>query len=189
MAYKDLHISLAGLHQAENAATAILAAQTLTSYGVKCTVDGIYTRLRRVRWPGRAQILQLHPWVLADGAMHRESAQQICELVHHYPARRIYAIVAVPKPKDLDGVCSEVAKVADSIVLTEVSASAIKWYDDATSIASRYHSNVQFIPSANDAFASIMSRVQPEEGVLLLGTPAFVGSALHFWNVDTCSIW
>jgi dihydrofolate synthase/folylpolyglutamate synthase len=189
MTYKNLHVSLAGLHQAENAATAILAAQMLATYGVRCTVDGIYTGLRRVRWPGRAQILQQHPWVLVDGAINRESAQQICDLVHHYPAKRIHAIVGVPKPKDLDGVCSEVAKIADRIVLTEVSVPNLTWYDDASSVASRYTSNVHFIPSATEAFAAVMSQVQSDEGILLLGTQSFVGSALQFWNVDTCKIW
>ena len=189
MTYKNLHVSLVGLHQAANAATAILAAQTLTSYGVKCNVDGIYTGVRRVRWHGRSQILQQHPWVLLDGTMHRESAQPICELVRHYPTKRIHAIIGVPKPKDLDGVCFEVAKVAERIVLTEVSVPTIIWYGDAFSIASQYHSNVQFIPSAIEAFASVMSQAQPDEGILLLGTPAFVGSALQFWNVNTCNIW
>lgn len=189
MTYKDLHISLAGLHQAENAATAILAAQTLTSYGVKCSTDGIYKGVGRVKWPGRGQIIQKYPWVLVDGAMHRESAQPICELVRHHPAKRIHAIVGVPKSKDLDGVCSEAAKVADRIVLTEVPVPTITWYDKATSIASQYHSNVEFIPSAIEAFTYVMSQAQPDDGILLLGTPAFIGCALQFWNVDTCNIW
>jgi dihydrofolate synthase/folylpolyglutamate synthase len=189
MTYKDLHISLAGLHQAENAATAILAAQTLASCGVKCTVDGIYTGVRQVRWPGRAQILQQYPWVLVDGAVNRESAQHICELVRRYPAKRIHAIIGVPEPKDLDGVCSEVAKIAHRIVLTEVAVPNLTWYDDASGVASRYSSNVQFIPSATEAFTSVIHQVRPDEGILLLGTQSFVGSALRFWDVDTCSIW
>jgi dihydrofolate synthase/folylpolyglutamate synthase len=127
--------------------------------------------------------------VLVDGAINRESTQHICDLVRHYPAKRIYAIVGVPKPKDLEGVCSEVAKVADKIVLTEVSVPNLTWYDDASRVASQYSSNVQFIPSATDAFASVMRQVQPDEGILLLGTQSFVGSALQFWDVDTCNIW
>ncbi len=187
--YKNLQISLAGLHQTENAAAAILAAQTLTSYGVKCTMDGVYAGVRRVTWHGRGQILQQHPWVLVDGAMHRESAQPICELVRHYPAKRIYAILGVPTPKDLDGVCFEAAQIAYSVVLTEVAMPNIIWYENAASIASQYHSNVQFIQSAAEAFTTIMSQAQPDDGILLLGTPSFVGSALQFWNIDTCRIW
>ena len=97
--------------------------------------------------------------------------------------------MSVPKPKDLEGICCEVAKVADSIVLTEVSSSTIMWYDNASDIAERFHSNVQFIPSATEALATVMNQAQMDEGILVLGTPAFVGSALRFWQVDTCSIW
>ena len=190
ISYPDLHVSLAGLHQAENAATAILAAHTLAaSIGVKCTSEGVYTGARRVRWPGRAQVLQHHPWVLVDGAINRESAKQICDLVRSYSARRVTAVVAVPKPKDLDGLCAEVAQVADKIVLTEVAVPTLIWYEDALRIASRYSSNVQFIAPAENAFASILHQVQPDEGIVLLGTQSFVGSVLHYWDVDTCTIW
>ena len=188
--YKSLHVSLAGRHQAENAATAILAAQTLTTYGVKCTVDGIYAGVHQVRWPGRAQLLQQQPWVFVDCATNRVGALQVCDLiVRHFSSKRIYAIIGVPKPKDLDGVCSEVARIADRIVLTEVSSPTFTWYGDAVGIASQYHADVQFISSEAEAFGSVLSQAQPDDGILLLGTQIFVGSALEFWDVDTCSIW
>lgn len=187
--YPNLQISLAGVHQAENAATAILAAHTLATYGVKCTTEGIYAGTRRVQWPGRAQILQLKPWVLVDAAINRESAKQICDLVRHYPAKRITSVVSVPRPKDLDGLCAEVAQVADCIVLTEVSIPTLTWYADAPRIASQYSSDVQYIPLAEHAFDTVMRQAQPDEGILLLGTQSFVGSVLHFWNVDTCNVW
>jgi dihydrofolate synthase/folylpolyglutamate synthase len=189
MVYPKLHVPLVGLHQAENAATAILAAQTLADYGVKCTIDGIYSGVSRVRWPGRAQILQRKPWVLIDGAVTRESTQQICDLACHYPAKRITAVIGVPRPKDLDGVCAEAAKVAERIVLTELPLPTLAWYNNALQIASRYSSDVQFITPVEDAFTTVMAQTQADEGVLLLGTQSFVGSALDFWNVDTCVIW
>ena len=187
--YGDLHIALAGRHQAENTATAILAAKALEPYGTKCTTSGVYEGVKRVRWPGRAQVLQKGPWVLVDGAINRESTRQICELVRHYPAKRITAVVSVPKPKDLAGVCAEVASVADRIVLTELPVPTLTWYEDAARIASRYSANVQFIMPVEDAFTSVMNKAQADEGVLLLGTQSFVGRALDFWRVDTCTLW
>ena len=187
--YTNLQVSLAGLHQAENAATAILTALTLAPYGVKCTVEGVYTGARRVQWFGRAQMLQRQPWVLADGAINRESAKQICNLVSHYPAKRITAVVSVPRPKDLDGLCAEVAKIADRIVLTEVPVPTLTWYEDAPHIASQYSHDVQYIPLAEDAFDTVLKQAQPDEGILLLGTQSFLGSVLDFWDVDTCNIW
>lgn len=187
--YKNLHISLAGLHQADNAAVAILAARNLEQYGIKCTTIGVYAGVDRVRWPGRAQVLQKGPWVLVDGAINRESAQQICNLVRHYPAKRITAVVSVPKPKDLEGVCSEISKVADRIVLTEIPIPTLTWYEDAPRIASIYSSDVQFITPVENAFTTVMNEAQSDEGVILLGTQSYVGSALNFWNVDTCLLW
>ncbi|GCE13529.1 bifunctional folylpolyglutamate synthase/dihydrofolate synthase [Tengunoibacter tsumagoiensis] len=187
--YRDLHIPLAGLHQAENAATALLAAKTLQQAGANYTEEGVYEGLSRVRWPGRAQVLQQSPWVLVDGAINRESAQQICELVRHYPAKRITAVISVPKPKDLAGVCEEIARIADRIILTELPVPTLTWYEDAVHIASLSSPDVHSIIPAENAFRFVMDEVQADEGILLLGTQSFVGSALDFWNIDTCTLW
>ena len=187
--YSNLHVSLAGLHQAENAATAILAAHALAPFGVKCTVNGVYAGANRVHWPGRAQILRKNPWILLDGAINRESAEPVCRIVSHYPAKRVTAVVGVPRPKDLEGLCSEVAKVADQIVITEVPVPSLTWYTDAPSIASRYCSDVQYITPAEEAFKYAITQAHEDEGIILLGTQSFLGSALKFWDVDTCTIW
>src|SRR6266699_2962234 len=82
--YSNLYINLGGLHQTENAATAILAAQALSTYEVKCTREGIYAGFKNVHWPGRAQFLQQNPWVFLDGAINRESAKYACDVVSQY---------------------------------------------------------------------------------------------------------
>lgn len=187
--YRDVRISLPGPHQAENAATAILAARQLAQRGAQWTDEGISVGLRRVRWPGRAQMLQQDPWVLLDGAINREAAAHICEMIQQYPARRITAVVCVPRPKDLDGVCAQIAPVVDKMILTEVPTPTLSWYEDALSIASRYSSNVEAIVNTEEAFRYAMKNARADEGVLLLGTQSFVGAALHFWDVDTCTLW
>jgi folylpolyglutamate synthase/dihydropteroate synthase len=98
-------------------------------------------------------------------------------------------VVSVPKPKDLAGVCDEVAKVADRIILTEFPTPTLTWYEDAPHIASMYSSDVQLITPTENAFTAIMNEVQPDEGIILLGTQSFVGSALNFWHVDTDVLW
>jgi dihydrofolate synthase/folylpolyglutamate synthase len=187
--YRNLHISLSGRHQTENAAAAILAARLLAQHGTKCTDEGIFLGLQRVRWPGRAQMLQQHPWVLLDGAINRESAANICDIIQDYPAKRITAVICIPKPKDLDGLCAQIAPVVDKIIITEVSTPTLRWYEDAASIVSRHSSHVEVISNAEEAFKYAMNEAKPDEGLLLLGTQTFVGAALHFWNVDTSAIW
>jgi dihydrofolate synthase/folylpolyglutamate synthase len=187
--YRHLRISLLGKHQTENAAAAILAAHMLTQRGVKCTDEGVFLGLRRVRWPGRAQILQQRPWVLLDGAINRESAANICDIIQNYPAKRITAIVCVPKPKDLDGLCAQIALMVDKIIVTKVPAPNLNWYEDAASIASCHSPNVEENNNIEEAFKYILNEAKPDEGILLLGTQSFLGAALRFWNINTCTIW
>lgn len=187
--YNDLHISLPGRHQAENAAAAILAGRLLAQNGALCTPEGVSLGLQRVRWPGRAQLLQQHPWVLLDGAINHEGATAICDLIAAYPARRRIALVCVPRPKDLAGLCAQIAPVVEKIVVTQVPAPNLRWYEDAAAIAARHCPQVEAIVETAEALGAVLKEAGPDDGVLLLGTQSFLGAMLHSWDVDTCAIW
>lgn len=187
--YRDLCIPLPGRHQAENAAAAILAGRLLARHGALCTPEGVSLGLPRVRWPGRAQVLQQHPWVLLDGAINREAAAAICDLLQAHPARRRIALVCVPRPKDLDGLCARIAPLVEKIVVTQVPAPNLRWYEDAAAIAARYCPQVEAVVQIEEALRHVLSEAGPDDGVLLLGTQSFLGAALHFWDVDTCAAW
>ncbi len=185
----NLEVQLAGRHQAENAAAAVLAARALAGHGVGWSPAGVREGLSRLRWPGRVQLLQRRPWVLLDAAINGESVQHLCEVSRGYPARNITAVVCVPKPKDLDGVAREVARVAQKIIVTEVESPALHWYDDAAAIAARYSDNVVPIASGYEAIARALAESAEEDGVLLVGTISFLGVSLDYWEADTCALW
>jgi len=188
--FPELLISLPGLHQAENAATAIQATFQLARVaGTSCTQDGIRRGLQQVRWPGRAQRIQNQPWILLDGAINRESAEPIAALVEILPARKLTAVVCVPKPKDLAGLCAVIGPIVSTMVLTQVPVHHLQWYEDAVAIASAFCADVKAIPFAEAAFQAALAQSGPDDGILLLGTQSFLGTALTFWDVDTCRIW
>lgn len=187
--YPDLRVALAGEHQTENAALAIQAAHLLETWAVSCSRTGIYAGMSRVRWPGRAQILQRHPWVFLDAAINDVSARSACHIAQHYGARRVIAVVGVPQPKDLDGLCREVGAFADKIITTEVVTPTLTWYDNAAEVAARYCRDVQHVAPADRAFKQALAEAGPDDGILLLGTISFVGSAVQHWNADTCALW
>ncbi len=189
-AFQNLLISLPGLHQAENAATAILAAFQLKRIaGTNWTTEGISQGLQEVSWPGRAHMLQQEPWVLLDGAINREAAEQIATIVHVHPAKRLTAVVCVPKPKDLEGLCAIIGPLVTTLILTKVPVHHLAWYENASAIASQWCTDVRTIDVPETAFHYALSQAGPDEGVLLLGTQSFLGTALTFWDVDTCRVW
>ena len=187
--FSNLSIGLSGTHQVQNASSAILAASKLESLGATFLPDRIPNALRDVRWPGRNQIIQSKPMVAVDGAINAESARHACELAQSWGVRSIIAVVAVPAPKDLDGVCREVSRVASQVILTEVATPNLQWYKEPLSIGQRYMKNVAYILDFNKAISAALARSSNDSGLLLIGTQSFVGAVLERWDVDTCNLW
>jgi len=188
--YNNLELALIGSHQVENAATAILAARALKKFGAKCTREGIYTGVLQVRWPGRCQVLQKNPWVFLDGAINKTSAKLFMQNINSLSANKITAVLSIHTEKDLEGVCSVIAKLVDNIILTEVHTTGLLWNKNALlKIASKYFKNVVYISSVNEAFDFAKKKAKKDEGIILLGHQSFVGAALGYWDVDTSTLW
>ena len=81
----DVDLPLLGDHQLENAATAVVAVETLSGRGVPVSAEAIVEGLRRVRWPGRLEVLsRAGPTVVVDGAHNPYSMDRLVEAVRSY---------------------------------------------------------------------------------------------------------
>lgn len=185
--YLDLEMGLSGPHQPINAAAALVGIRALT--GTLPDEQSVRLGLRRLFWPGRLQLLQKDPWVLLDGAINFESAANAAWAAEELPASRVTAVVAVPKPKDLDGVCRAISHLANRLILTEVKTASLFWYDDPEIVASKYLKDIIYQPDLEKAFQLALREVEHSDGIMLLGTQSFLGRALEYWDIDTCDIW
>lgn len=107
LCYPRINSRLPGSHQAYNLATAVLAGLSLRRSGIRIPEAAVYRGAEQVRWPGRLQKLQSCPWVLLDGAINFESAQHALDVCAKLPHRDIIAVLCVPQPKDIEGVCQQ----------------------------------------------------------------------------------
>jgi dihydrofolate synthase/folylpolyglutamate synthase len=187
--YHDIAIGLAGEYQAENAATAILAAHELTRIHPDIQLRLDKETLANLTWPGRCQTLQNSPFVLLDGAINDISARYPCSLVRQRRPSSVIAVLAVPAPKDLEGVCKEVALLTQHAIVTEVATPTLHWYPNAIDIARRHIAKADFIPDCDSAIRRALELSGPNDCVLLLGTQSFLGRALDRWNSATDRIW
>ena len=81
----DVDLPLLGDHQLENAATAVVAVEMLSGRGVPVSAEAIVEGLRRVRWPGRLEVLsRAGPTVVVDGAHNPYSMDRLVEAVRSY---------------------------------------------------------------------------------------------------------
>ena len=94
----DLKINLAGIHQTQNAALAVIAAQ-------KLNIDEKYIRsgLLRARNIGRFERICDNPAIIFDGAHNLSGTQSLINtLKRYYPRKKMSVIYASMADKDID---------------------------------------------------------------------------------------
>ena len=99
--YKDIRLRLAGRYQIDNAATVLEAVDALRRNGVSIPEDAVRKGFVKVTWPGRFQVLEKEPTVIADGAHNRDAARRLAENVRTYLTdRKIVGVMGVFKDKE-----------------------------------------------------------------------------------------
>jgi len=115
----ELSIPLLGWHQLANAATAVAALEVLAGKGFNISRSSITNGLARVIWPGRLQIISRHPFIVVDGAHNPDAARRLREsLEQYFDFAQVILIIGVSDDKDVAGVVSELAPIADKVIVT-----------------------------------------------------------------------
>jgi dihydrofolate synthase/folylpolyglutamate synthase len=118
--YRDLRLSLAGLHQVENATLALAALEALRAEPDGCTWEAEAFRqgLQNVRWPARLQVVARRPVVVVDGAHNADSMQKLVQSLRTlFAFQRLCVVLGCNADKDLPGMIAALADV-DAVVLT-----------------------------------------------------------------------
>lgn len=113
-----LHVPLRGAHQAANAAVAVAALQALAENGPAIAEEPIRRALSRVKWPGRLELI-LKGRVLLDVAHNPAGIEALCATLPQLTAGRapVIAVVGCMSDKDVAGIVSPLAEVADHLLL------------------------------------------------------------------------
>lgn len=117
--YPGLSLSLAGRHQASNAALAVGAAEVLIGQGVSISREAIYRGLTSAVWPGRLETIQETPPIIVDGAHNPAGAESLVKAINdYYPGHQWHFVLGVLQDKDQSGIARILASRADSVIVT-----------------------------------------------------------------------
>ena len=106
--YEELVLPLHGAHQALNAATAIVAAESFL--GTALTEDALRQALAGATAPGRLEVVDRHPLVVLDGAHNPDAARALAEsLPEAFVWRRLHLVIGVLETKDVAGIVEALA--------------------------------------------------------------------------------
>ena len=176
----QIWLPLLGSVQVENAATVIVAAETLRDRGVTIAYKAIERGLAAVRWPGRLQIIQQRPLIILDGAHNGASAARLDEaLTQDFSHQKRILVIGVSADKDLDAITDALAPATDHVIATSASGPRATSPDlVAANFASR---GVAATAAANvsDALAAANALASPEDLICVTGSFFVLGEALQ----------
>jgi dihydrofolate synthase/folylpolyglutamate synthase len=121
--FDDLHCTLQGLHQLDNAACALALLESAASGGIAITEQAVREGLCNVRWEGRIEIVDRQPMVVLDGAHNPAAAAALAQYLRAFrlsrPGSRIILVLGMMRDKDHRGFVEPLNDLVDEVVLTQ----------------------------------------------------------------------
>lgn len=104
-----------GEHQAANAATAVALVE---QGGAGITPAIVRRALRKVRLPGRVEVVGRRPWVIVDAAHNPVSARALAEALRRVKRRRTVLVFGASADKDYGSMLRTLLPAADLAIFT-----------------------------------------------------------------------
>lgn len=125
--WPSMPLTLAGEHQAHNAAVALATIDKLRQLGWSISQHAAQTGLTNVRWPMRIEVLSQRPTVIVDAGHNWESISALGRTLEEAfsletpgrPTSRRVLIFAATKDKDVAGIARQLLPRFDTIILTQ----------------------------------------------------------------------
>jgi dihydrofolate synthase/folylpolyglutamate synthase len=105
--YRGIHQTLErlapgirGRYQAENAALALAAAESLAPAGIHLSASVLRSGISSAQWPGRMELIAGDPPLLLDGAHNPAGAQALAEALVDFRYRKLLLVLGAMADKD-----------------------------------------------------------------------------------------
>ncbi len=174
----EIKLPLLGKHQLDNAATAILAIESLTPKGAKVKDQAIKAGLESVRWPARIETVKHRPLVVVDAAHTTDSARRLRDTMNEYlKVNDATLVVGLMGDKDLEGLVSAIEPLARRVIATK--ADHPRALDAEVVAASFKEIGVETLmePNLEHAIDLALDLSAPSDTVVILGSVALAGEA------------
>lgn len=171
--FMNVELPLLGEHQAKNCALALaLCMDVLT----EIDEEDMKAMLRKIKWPGRMEIMSTDPWIMFDTCIHRESCDNVIKVLKQMGQTNCTAIVGIPDDKDYIGVTQCIQEIASTIILTKSSNPHYKF-------SSEQQQSLLNIGIKTEYAANIMQAIQQAKqyakSIVILGTTSLLSDCMR----------
>ncbi len=179
----NLRIPLLGYHQVINAVTAYAALQIANDHGLTVSDDAIQRGFETTSWPGRFELLCLHPPVVVDSAHNIDSAKCLSQALDDYfPGLPVILVFGVSADKDVKGILKALLpKVRKVITSQSIHPRAM----DAKELLAYVKQNdvhAEAIVPIEDAIQTALNEAGEEALVLITGSVFVAAAGRAVWR-------
>jgi dihydrofolate synthase/folylpolyglutamate synthase len=176
--WPHMQTALLGDHQIENAALALAASELLIKSGAKIILDNIQKGLKKMRWPGRLEIVSEHPLIILDGAHNLIAARNLAKfLSENLVHRRITLVVGILDDKPYESMLKSLLPVCSRAIITRAKTERALDPQRLYSTALKVISDVSIVPDVAAAFRQAIKTARPNEVICVAGSLYVVGEA------------
>lgn len=173
-----VRLSLVGTQQIRNCAVALAILKNIGQNGIRLETNTLVRGMAQVRWPGRFQIIQKKPIIIADVAHNVQSFMALRETLQAvFPGRKIVFILGLLRDKDYRKIAAILAPISAKVLsLTPKSDRALPGRDLAEAFRG-WGITTQIVDSIAQAFEQA-SLATPEIIHCIAGSHFIVGEVL-----------
>jgi dihydrofolate synthase/folylpolyglutamate synthase len=119
--YRNLSISMIGMHQVGNAICALSVIEVLKNENIICVdKERIYAGMKKARQTGRLEVLRKDPYVIIDGAHNEAGVEALgAALKEHFTGKKILMVIGMLADKKIDKLVEKFSLITDDFIATE----------------------------------------------------------------------
>ncbi|MGM0608179.1 MAG: bifunctional folylpolyglutamate synthase/dihydrofolate synthase [Candidatus Muiribacteriota bacterium] len=145
--FKDLKISMAGPHQVNNAACAVMTAITH-----RISEKSIRVGLEKAFFPGRLEFINKNPDILMDGAHNPGGIRSLDSFLNNfYKNENNLFLCSILRDKNPDFMFSKFSKYSDKVFLTNIKSPRVMDKEKMIFHAKKHFKSVKFFSNSSKA--------------------------------------
>jgi dihydrofolate synthase/folylpolyglutamate synthase len=176
-------LSLLGAHQQENGLVAVAALAVVREHFPALTESAVRAGLASVVWPGRLQLLQKRPAVVADGAHTPGAAERLAETLRAlHPDGRLWLVIGATADKDVSAVLAPLLSGATGIFATQADHPRAASAAEIVATVAALGYEAQGSANVCAALQAALAVAAPEDVIVVTGSLFVVGDLLNCWE-------
>ena len=172
--YKDVKISLLGIHQLYNASLSLMVLDYFKD-DFKLDEKTIKEEIYKAKNPGRLSLISQNPRILVDGSHNRDAIDSLITSLETFTYQRLIVGFSVLKDKEYAYIIDRLAEIADELVITSIDSPRAFEIDELREIVKENFPKVIAIEDNRKAYNYAKEIAGPNDLIIWCGSLYLIG--------------